>query len=214
MNKETVIAQTIDFVKQQLAADATGHDWWHVHRVWKMAMNLAAQEGGDLLVIQLAALLHDVADWKFHGGDERKGEIIAYQWLESKEVEKDTINQVCSIIGEVTFKGAGVPTIPSTLEGKIVQDADRLDALGTIGIARAFAYGGSKGRQMYNPDIAPVLHQSFDQYKANQGTTINHFYEKLFLLKDRMNTPAAKKIAEERHRYLEVFVERFKEEWQ
>lgn len=214
MNKETIIEQTIAFVKEQLAADATGHDWWHVHRVWKMSLSLAEKEGGNLLVVQLAALLHDVADWKFHGGDDRKGEELARYWLESKDVPKDIINQVCCIIGEVTFKGAGVATRPSTLEGMIVQDADRLDALGTIGIARAFAYGGNKGRQMYNPEIAPVMHQSFDQYKANKGTTINHFYEKLFLLKDRMNTNTARQIAEERHRYMEGFVERFKAEWQ
>ena len=214
MNKESIITQTIAFVKQQLAADATGHDWWHVHRVWKMALTLAEQEGGDLFVIQLSALLHDIADWKFHDGDDKKGEVVAREWIVSRGVDEEIVKQVCQIISQVSFKGAGVEVQMHTLEGKIVQDADRLDALGTIGIARAFAYGGYKGRQMYNPDVAPIKHQTFEQYKANQGTTLNHFYEKLFLLKDRMNTATAKEIAEERHRYMEEFVERFKKEWQ
>ena len=214
MNKESIITQTIAFVKQQLNGDSTGHDWWHVQRVWKMAVKLAGQEGGDLFVIQLAALLHDIADWKFHNGDEGKGETVTRQWLQSIGLSLDITQRVCQIISEVSFKGAGVETPMKTLEGKIVQDADRLDALGAIGIARAFAYGGYKGREMYNPEIEPLMHQSFDQYKTNQSTTINHFHEKLFLLKDRMNTHTARKIAEERHLYMEVFLERFKNEWE
>lgn len=214
MDKQLIKNRTIDFVKQQLAADSTGHDWDHVRRVWNMAVGLARHEGGDLFVIELAALLHDIADWKFHNGDERKGEELARQWLESLSVEDEIIQSVCRIIGEVSFKGAGVAIQMSSLESKIVQDADRLDALGAIGIARTFAYGGFKGRQMYNPEISPVLHQSFQQYKASQGTTINHFYEKLFLLKDLMNTQTAKRIAEERHRFMEDFVRRFKDDWE
>ena len=214
MNKESIITQTIAFVKQQLNGDSTGHDWWHVQRVWKMAIKLAGQEGGDLFVIQMAALLHDIADWKFHNGDEGKGETVTRQWLQSIGLSLDITQRVCQIISEVSFKGAGVETPMKTLEGKIVQDADRLDALGAIGIARAFAYGGYKGREMYNAEIEPLMHQSFEQYKTNQSTTINHFHEKLFLLKDRMNTLTARKIAEERHLYMEVFLERFKNEWE
>lgn len=214
MNKQLIKDQTITFVKQQLATDATGHDWEHVHRVWKMAVELARHEGGDLFVIELAALLHDIADWKFHNGDERRGEVVAQQWLESLLVNEGIIKMVCRIIGEVSFKGAKVEIQTSTLESKIVQDADRLDALGSIGIARAFAYGGFKGRQMFNPEVPPVFHQSFEQYKSSQSTTINHFYEKLFLLKDLMNTQTAKRIAEERHRFMEDFVKRFKDDWE
>ena len=213
MDKKTIISQTITFVKQQLKGDATGHDWWHVHRVWHMALTLAEKEGADLFVVQLAALLHDIADWKFHAGDDKKGGVIARQWLESLGLEEKVIGHVCQIVSDISFKGASVATHMKTIEGKVVQDADRLDALGAIGIARAFAYGGYKGRPMFNPKIEPVLHQSFDQYKANKGTTINHFHEKLFLLKDRMNTTAAKRIAEERHCYMEEFVGRFKKEW-
>lgn len=214
MNKQLIKDQTITFVKQQLATDTTGHDWEHVYRVWKMAVELARHEGGDLFVIELAALLHDIADWKFHNGEERKGEVVAKQWLESLLVDGGLIKMVCRIIGEVSFKGAKVEIQTSTLESKIVQDADRLDALGSIGIARAFAYGGFKGRQMFNPEVPPVFHQSFEQYKSSQSTTINHFYEKLFLLKDLMNTQTAKRIAEERHRFMEDFVKRFKDDWE
>ena len=213
MNKEFIISQTIAFVKQQLAGDATGHDWWHIQRVLNMSIDLAGQEGADLFVVQLAALLHDIADWKFHDGDDKKGETIARKWLESLDLEEDKIGHVCQIVRDISFKGAGVATNMQTIEGKVVQDADRLDALGAIGIARAFTYGGYKKREMYNPEVKPALHQSFEQYKTKQSTTINHFYEKLLLLKDRMNTASAKKIAEERHLYLELFLERFKKEW-
>lgn len=152
MDKLLIKDRTIAFVKQQLATDSTGHDWDHVRRVWNMAVEISVHEGGDLLVIELAALLHDIADWKFHNGDERKGEELARQWLESLSVEEEIIQSVCRIIGEVSFKGAGVTIQTSSLESKIVQDADRLDALGAIGIARAFAYGGFKGRQI---DVQP-----------------------------------------------------------
>ncbi len=213
MNRESIINQTITFVKQQLKGDSTGHDWWHVHRVWKMAVGLAEQEGADLFVVQLAALLHDIADWKFHDGDVSKGEIIAREWLESLGVEENVMSHVCQIVRDTTFKGAGVITNMQTIEGKVVQDADRLDALGAIGIARAFAYGGYKGREMYNPEIEPVFHHSFEQYKTSQSTTVNHFREKLLLLKDRMNTASAQRIAEERHLFMKAFLERFLKEW-
>ena len=213
MDKKTIISQTITFVKQQLKGDATGHDWWHVHRVWHMALTLAEKEGADLFVVQLAALLHDIADWKFHDGDDKKGEVIARQWLESLGLEEKVISHVCQIVSDISFKGAGVATNMKTIEGKVVQDADRLDAIGAIGIARAFAYGGYKKREMYNPEIEPLLHQSFEQYKNSEGTTVNHFHEKLLLLKNRMNTQSALKIAEERHQFMEVFLDKFLKEW-
>jgi len=213
MKKKTIISQTITFVKQQLKGDATGHDWWHVHRVWHMALTLAEQEGADLFVVQLAALLHDIADWKFHAGDDKKGGVIARQWLESLGLEEKVIGHVCQIVSDISFKGASVATHMKTIEGKVVQDADRLDAIGAIGIARAFAYGGYKKREMYNPEIEPLLHQSFEQYKNSEGTTVNHFHEKLLLLKNRMNTQSALKIAEERHQFMEVFLDKFLKEW-
>lgn len=213
MDKESIINQTIVFVKQQLSDDSTGHDWWHVQRVWQTAMSLTEQEGGDLFVVQLGALLHDIADWKFQQGDDRKGETVARHWLISIGLQQDITDRVCQIIHEVSFKGAGVETLAQTIEGKIVQDADRLDAMGAIGIARAFAYGGHKGRAMHDPAVKPVLHNSFEQYKTNQSTTINHFYEKLLLLKERMNTVSARKIAEDRHLYMEAFLTKFLGEW-
>jgi len=212
MDKKRIISQTITFVKQQLKGDATGHDWWHVHRVWHMALILAEQEGADLFVVQLATLLHDIADWKFHAGDDKKGEVIARQWLESLGLEEKVISHVCQIVSDISFKGAGVATHMKTIEGKVVQDADRLDAIGAIGIARAFAYGGYKKREMYNPEIEPLLHQSFEQYKNSEGTTVNHFHEKLLLLKNRMNTQSALQIAEERHQFMEVFLDEFLKE--
>jgi uncharacterized protein len=212
-SNESVINQTIAFVKQQLQSDSTGHDWWHVNRVWKMAVTLAEEERANLLVVQLAALLHDIADWKFHDGDDKKGEIVACEWLQSLHMENTIIIHVCEIIRDISFKGAGVNTKMETLEGKVVQDADRLDALGAIGIARAFAYGGNKEREMYNPDIEPVFHQSFEQYKKSKGTTINHFYEKLFLLKGLMNTDSGRRIAEEREQFMKEFINKFLAEW-
>ena len=212
MDKKTIISQTVTFVKQQLKGDATGHEWWHVHRVWHMALTLAEKEGADLFVVQLAALLHDIADWKFHDGDDKKGEVIARQWLESLGLEEKVISHVCQIVSDISFKGAGVATHMKTIEGKVVQDADRLDAIGAIGIARAFAYGGYKKREMYNPEIEPLLHQSFEQYKNSEGTTVNHFHEKLLLLKNRMNTQSALQIAEERHQFMEVFLDEFLKE--
>jgi uncharacterized protein len=165
-------------------------------------------------VVALAALLHDIADWKFHAGDESLGPRRAAEWLSSLEVPAATIDHVCRIIAQLSFKGAGVSTPMDSLEGQVVQDADRLDAIGAIGIARAFAYGGHAGRQLYDPAIEPECHESFEAYKKNNGPTINHFYEKLLLLKDRMNTPTARQMAEERDRFMCEFLARFYEEWQ
>jgi uncharacterized protein len=213
-----LVRETEALVKRRLSGEATGHDWFHTDRVRRMALRLAADEetaGGrlDRHVVELAALLHDLDDWKFHGGDDTVGVLTARDWLQTHKVDQATIEQVAEIIGTMSFKGAGVPTPMRTQEGAIVQDADRLDAIGAIGIARAFAYGGHKGSVLHNPELAPWLHESFDDYKTRPGTTINHFSEKLLLLRDRMNTTAARRIAEERHQVMEAFLERFFAEW-
>ncbi len=213
MKREELKARTIEFVKDTLAGDGSGHDWWHIYRVWKMAVHLSESEGGDLYCIELAALLHDIADHKFHDGDLKKGPAVAAAFLREQGAEEELIERVAGIIGEVSYKGAHVPDAVSSLEAQIVQDADRLDAIGAIGIARTFAYGGSRNRPLYDPDIPPVLHQDFESYRKSENPTINHFYEKLLLLKERMHTRSAQRIAEERHRFMELFLERFYREW-
>lgn len=214
MKTGEMLKQTEEQVKRLLSNDATGHDWWHIYRVRRNAVRIGMEEQANLFVVELAALLHDIADWKFHDGDENAGPREARRWLETLGVDHEVIEQICTAIDEVSFKGAGVDTTPSTLEGKVVQDADRLDALGAVGIARAFAYGGHKGREIHNPDILPIQHNSFQEYKTAHGTTINHFYEKLLLLKDRMNTPAGRRRALARHEYLVKFLEQFNLEWE
>jgi len=176
-------------------------------------MQIGSEEGADLFIVQLAALLHDVADAKFHDGDEEIGACTAAVWLRTLEVDEPTIAHVAEIIRDLSFKGAGVPTPMPTREGMVVQDADRLDALGAIGTARAFAYGGSQGRMLYDPEAAPVLHATLGAYRSHRGSTINHFFEKLLLLKDRMNTESARRIAGERHQFLEDFLRQFFAEW-
>ena len=208
-----LVARTDDFVRKTLAGDSSGHDWWHIDRVRKTALRIATVEGADRDTVELAALLHDIADWKFHHGDEKAGSRAAREWLIQNRVDSTLINDVCDIIDEISYKGAGVKTDMPTLEGKCVQDADRLDAIGAIGIARAFAYGGHFGRAMYDPMIPAEMHGSFAAYKANGGPTINHFYEKLLLLKDRMQTEAGKQIACDRHTFMESFLRQFFEEW-
>lgn len=184
------------------------HDWWHVWRVWQMAKRIAEAEQADLYLVELAALCHDLEDWKY------PHEPLIEPLLRGLEVPPKTIRQVLDICQRISFKGAGVPDEMPTLEGQVVQDADRLDAIGAIGIARAFAYGGSKHRALYDPDEQPELHASFEAYRSKSGSSLAHFYEKLFLLKDRLHTPTAQTIAEERHRYMEGFVERFLLEWE
>ncbi len=191
----------------------SSHDWWHVYRVWQMAKRLAVEENADLRVVELGALLHDIADWKFHDGDETVGPRIAGEILTTHGVDLTVIEQVQDIIATISYKGAGVATPMKTKEGECVQDADRLDAIGAIGIARTFAYGGAKGRSMYDPDIPPTMHQDKDSYHKDNGHTINHFYEKLLLVKDRLNTKSAKQIAEGRHAFLEKYLEEFYKEW-
>jgi uncharacterized protein len=178
-----------------------------------MAKKIGESEDADMFVVELAALLHDIADWKFHGGDDTVGPKLARQILEKNAVFREIASHVCEIIGSLSFKGAGVKTDMKTLEGKIVQDADRLDAIGAIGIARAFAYGGHKDRPLYDPTMKPSVHTSKDDYFKNEGTTINHFHEKLLLLKDRMNTATAKGLAKDRHQFMEEYLERFIKEW-
>ena len=214
MEKKLIVNQTADFMKSELTGEGSGHDWWHVYRVWKNAVQIAKHEEVDLYVVELAALLHDIADWKFNDGNEDIGPQLAREWLESLNVEETKISKVCEIIQDISFKGSGVITKMTTIEGMIVQDADRLDAMGAIGIGRAFAYGGSKGREMYNPELKPEKHDTFEQYKKSQGSSINHFYEKLLLLKELMNTNTAKKIAEKRHTVMLDFLDEFFHEWE
>ena len=214
MNQSEIISKTADFVKQKFEAESTGHDWWHMYRVWHLSKTIAASEqGADLFLVELAALLHDIADWKFHDGDEEVGPRAAREWLTSLQVEESVITHTEDVIRTVSFKGAGVASNMKTLEGKIVHDADKLDALGAIGIARTFAYGGANNRGMYNPDDRPEMHSNFEAYKQNKGASVNHFYEKLLLLKDRMYTNTAKKIAVDRHQYMEQYLAEFYAEW-
>ena len=209
-----LVEKTAKFVKEKLLGEATGHDWWHVYRVWNNAKLIAKSQKANLLIIELAALLHDISDWKFSGGDEHAGTQIAKDFLSSINCEEEIIEQVCEIISTLSFKGANVKTPMRTLEGEIVQDADRLDALGAVGIARTFAYGAFAQQEIYNPQIKPKTHNSFDEYKNSKGTSINHFYEKLLLLAQRMNTQAAKEIAFARQKYMEEFLEQFFAEWE
>ncbi|HZW61318.1 MAG TPA: HD domain-containing protein [Candidatus Babeliales bacterium] len=213
-DQKAVISATEQFVREKLDGEGSGHDWWHIYRVWCTAKTIAVQERADLFVVELAAMLHDIADWKFHGGDDSVGPRVAREWLSSLQVEPSVIDHVCQIIKDVSYKGAGVLTAMKTKEGMIVQDADRLDAIGAVGIARCFTYGGHKNRIMYDPAIKPVMHVSFEQYKKEQTTTVNHFYEKLLLLKDRMNTDTAKQIAHDRHHFMEQFLTQFFKEWE
>lgn len=209
-----IIAETEDHVRGLLSGDSSGHDWFHIERVRRTALAIGREEGADLVVVELASLLHDVADWKFAGGDHTAGPRAAREWLQGQGTEAALIDHVCEIIAGLSFKGAGVPTPMATLEGQIVQDADRLDALGAIGIARTFAYGGHKGQPLHDPAIPPEPHASFDAYKRSGGTTINHFYEKLLLLAERMNTRTGKRLATERQRYMERFLDQFLAEWE
>jgi len=209
-----LIQNTIDFVKQQLQGAEGGHDWFHIERVYKNALLIAKDEHCDKEVVALGALLHDIADSKFHNGDETVGPRIARSFLESQNEQESTIVHVINIIENISFKGGNFEKKFSSIELEIVQDADRLDAIGAIGIARCFNYGGFKNRPLYNPQIPPNLSMSKEEYKNSASPTINHFYEKLLLLKDKMNTETGKKIAQERHHYMENFLLQFYAEWQ
>jgi uncharacterized protein len=212
MESERIIQETENFIRAKFGGEGSGHDWFHVDRVRKMALRIGKTEGCDLFLTEMAALLHDLDDWKLNGSDEHSlsGTI---RFLEKTGIEETYTGKILQIIEDVSFKGAGVETPVRSVEAAVVQDADRLDAIGAIGIARTFAFGGHKNRPIYDPEVEPVMHQSFGQYKSSEAPTINHFYEKLLLLKDRMNTSAAKDIAEERHRFMQIFLARFYDEW-
>lgn len=207
------ITLTINFVKEKLEGAEAGHDWFHIERVWKLAKKIAEQEGGNLEVIELSALLHDIADPKFHNGDETLALKISQNFLEEIHVNAKLIEQVLFVIKNISFKNRAEAPENPPLELQIVQDADRLDAIGAIGIARTFNFGGFKNNLMYHPEIKPNLGMNKEEYKKSNGTTINHFYEKLLLLKDLMNTETAKKIASERHNFMLQFLDEFYKEW-
>ncbi len=214
MNKAQIISKTEDFAKATLKDAEGGHDWFHILRVWNNAKLIAEEENVDLFIVELGALLHDIADSKFHNGDESIGPKIAREFLENQEVDESVIIHIEQIITNISYKGGNFEQKFNSPELQVIQDADRLDAIGAIGIARCFNYGGFKNRPLYNPDIQPNLNQSKEEYKNSNAPTINHFYEKLLLLKDRMNTKTGKKIAEERHQFMETFLQQFYDEWE
>ncbi len=210
--KEFQIIQSVaNYIEAKFKGEHTGHDWWHIYRVWQLAKEIAKQENANVFIVELGALLHDVADHKLANEEEGLQEVN--EILNSYLLSKEKIQHILEIVKNTSFRGANIVDNAETLEAKIVQDADRLDAIGAIGIARTFAYGGDKKREIYNPEISPELHSSFDSYKKSTAPTINHFYEKLLLLKDRMHTETARKIAEERHTFMENFLEQFYKEW-
>ncbi len=213
MDDNEIISRTTAFVKKELAGAEGGHDWWHIERVWKNARTIASEENADILIVELSALLHDIADAKFHNNDENIGPQKAREFLETLSVKKQAIKHVENIIKNISFKGGNFQSSFYSIELAIVQDADRLDALGAIGIARAFNYGGFKNREIYNPDIPPDLQMTKEAYQKSDAPTVNHFYEKLLLLKNRMNTAAGKRLAEERHNFMELYLEQFYKEW-
>lgn len=208
MNKDIILKETKSFVKNKLYKEGSGHDWFHVKRVYNLATYLCEKEGGDEFIIKMTALLHDIDDWKFSDNSN-----TTENFLKSLNIDEKSIHQIMDIISTMSYKGGVTDSTQNTLEGKIVQDADRLDAMGAIGIARAFTYGGNKHRLMYNPDIKPINFQNLEQVKQADNHTINHFYEKLLKLKDLINTDTAKQIAEERHRFMEIYLDEFYYEW-
>lgn len=213
-NSENIIQNTIRFVKTQLQGAEAGHDWFHVERVYKMAVRINKTEKADETVVALGALLHDVADSKFHNGDETIGPKMARAFLEQEGVDAVTVNHVVKIIENISFKGGNFSQSFHSRELDIIQDADRLDAIGAIGIARTFNYGGFKNRELYNPEVKPNLNMDKETYKKTVSPTLNHFYEKLLLLKDRMHTETAQKIADNRHRFMENYLAQFLAEWE
>lgn len=215
MTDDEIIDKTVVFIKRRFQHESTGHDWWHMYRVWQLAKHIAKEEKGvDRLTVELGALLHDIADWKFHDGDMEAGPKEARKWLKKLKVDDSVIEHVEEIIRTVSFKGAGVAQSMATIEGKIIHDADKLDAIGAIGIARAFAYGGAHDRLIYDPNHAPETHADFEAYKNSTGPTINHFSEKLLLLKDRMYTDTAKRLASGRHEFTKRYLKEFHAEWE
>jgi uncharacterized protein len=215
MDKQTIINKTVDFVKNTLAEAEGGHDWWHIYRVWKNAEHIAQKEGGvDMLIVELGALLHDIADSKFHDGDEEIGPKTARDFLVSLKLPNSIVEHVENIVRHISFKGALEGQRWTSPELAVVQDADRLDAVGAIGIARTFNYGGHKGRSLYDPDIKPNLEMNKEEYKNSTAPTLNHFYEKQLLLKDLMNTKTGKEMAKGRHEFMEQYLDQFYAEWE
>lgn len=212
MDKNLIIQKTKDFVKKKLYGEGSGHDWFHIERVYNLAKFIGEKENADLFIVEITALLHDIDDWKFSEGTDTNT-TVTESFLTSINVANDDIYKIISIIKTMSFKGGVVDSTQSSIEGMVVQDADRLDAIGAIGIARTFAYGGSKGRQIYDPSIKPIDFTSLEQVKNEENHTINHFYEKLLKLKDLMNTKTAKEIAEKRHKFMENFLDEFYSEW-
>lgn len=212
MDKNLIIQKTKDFVKEKLYGEGSGHDWFHIERVYNLAKFIGEKENADLFIVEMTALLHDIDDWKFSEGTDTNT-TVTESFLTSINVANDDIYKIISIIKTMSFKGGVVDSTQSSIEGMVVQDADRLDAIGAIGIARTFAYGGSKGRQIYDPSIKPFKFTSLEQVKNEENHTINHFYEKLLKLKDLMNTKTAKEIAEKRHKFMENFLDEFYSEW-
>ena len=213
MDKVEIIENTKAFVRKSLENAEGGHDWFHIERVYKNALHIAQEESADDFIVALGALLHDIADYKFHNGDEKVGPRIAREFLLSQDLPEQIITHVVNIIDNISFKGGNTIQNFQSRELDIVQDADRLDALGAIGIARTFNYGGFKGRGLYDPEIEPNLNMSKEEYKNSTAPTLNHFYEKLLLLRDLMNTTTGKRIAEERHRFMQDFLDQFYSEW-
>jgi uncharacterized protein len=219
MTQQNISAESgIAFIKAKVQAyfknEGSGHDWWHIERVRKLALTIAQLEKADTVITELGALLHDVADHKLHGGDVEKGMELGKRWMTEAGFSEEVIGSVCEIMEHISYKGAEVDDVPLGIEGQVVRDADRLDAIGAVGIARTFAYGGSKSRLIYDPGVPPVMHSNFQDYKTSTAPTINHFYEKLLLLKDRMHTETARKMAAERHAFMELYLKQFFAEWE
>ncbi len=213
MKNQNLIDNTISFVKKTLADAEGGHDWFHIERVYKNSLLISKSEDVDSTIVALGALLHDIADSKFHGGDESIGPRVAREWLESQSTEESVIDHVIEIINNISYKGGKNKRTFSSIELDVVQDADRLDAIGAIGIARTFNYGGFKNHKIYDPDFPVNMNMSKEEYKNSTAPTINHFYEKLLLLKDLMNTKTGKQIAQKRHEYMESYLNQFYAEW-
>lgn len=214
VTNQNIINKTIAFVKNELENAEGGHDWFHIERVYKNTLLIAQKEECNELIVALGALLHDIADSKFHNGDETVGPKVAREFLENEEIDTDVIEHVINIIENISFKGGNQEQKFKSMELDVVQDADRLDAIGAVGIARTFNYGGFKNRAIYDPEIKPNLKMTKEEYKKSTAPTINHFYEKLLLLKDRMNTTTGKAIALERHGFMELFLEQFYKEFE
>lgn len=211
MSEEKVLENTRFFVKKLLEGEGTGHDWWHIERVTNLAKSIAEKEGANLFICQMAALLHDIADEKLNESEEAGLELVR-EWLNKQQIDETIKNQILEIVRTISFKGGHGPKL-TTLEAKVVQDADRLDAIGAIGIARCFTYAGAKGHLMYDPHLPPRESMSKEEYRHGESTAINHFYEKLLKLKDLMNTDEGYRLAEERHRFMEDYLRQFFSEW-